>query len=496
MKYHGILKWFKKKNKSNQIISQAPKKEVIATKNENDLSKNNIEQKKNQTNEKAKPIEVEKDTITPIISQDKKKNQTSLPDHKELEKNLSPINTIIDNNERDTLIKPQKSEPIEPIIEEETSVQEQDEAIKTNSEAPNKNDVVIKINTLDELEKMIRKTDYEVKKIQYELKVLEQKEQDELTAKEIDDLIYELNKLIQQFEQIKKEFYQNHYEELYKFPNNDNYMHHLIEEYKTAINDNDKSPSILQIKQINEYITMINKIIEIDTKKDKLEQKLDDKKSKLDDKENEFEKLKDNYNDIDKLNKYITSFIEEQDHILKDIESKVNNAENITKKAEYKTELAVNYTRLLTSTLLMATTSIIPSTKAGNILKLGLMTASIAGLASAIRTRTKESKVITKVSFIDYCQEIKNSINNVEDMALTIDQAILDITFLKKDLQKEFEEYRSVIPEYYDIIMKLDTIEKDLNIKQQVAKDYDKKIKNVLDKNNVKVKRLEEEYPN
>ena len=142
----------------------------------------------------------------------------------------------------------------------------------------------------------------------------------------------------------------------------------------------------------------------------------------------------------------------------------------------------------------MATTAIIPPTKNGNLLKIGLIASSVAGLSSVVRMSTKEKKVITKIDYIDYEQNIKSSINNINDIDKTITKSLKDIKELKKDFTKEFAKYKNIIPGYTELLVKLDTLEKDLITKSNIAKEYDQKLQTVLKENNVKVKRLEEKH--
>lgn len=500
MKYSSIFNWFRKKPISNKEKKVPTKKsetstvEVIPIKEEIEIKE--LHQKP-EKEKKQEEVHIEQSTTipTPTISSFKEEEilDNRIPSRKENE------------NDRETLIKPIKQEIKEPVLnsvlsvssnEKDTPYEVKEEIKEEMEEAPTK-DYIIRSNTLDELEKMLRKNYYEIKEMEYELSILEQKEQDEITLEETERLLEELNILLRKLEQIKKEFYQKNYEEIHKFSSNDSYIKQLIEEYKQNLYEQDtKSSSILKVKQIEEYIDMINEIIDIENRKEKVEGKLSDKKGTLEIKEKEFDKLKEEYTDIEKMNQFITSFSIEQDRMIANIESKVNASENITKTAEYKTELAINYTRLLAATLLFASAGIIPPTRKGNFLKTGLIVASVATLASSIRTKTKESKVTTKTSFIDYSREITSGIKNIEEMNLMIDKAKLDIKFLKREFEKEFSEYASIMPEYATMISKLDSIEKELVVRSHLAKEYDQKLKDTYDKNNVKVKKLEEEYFN
>jgi hypothetical protein len=135
----------------------------------------------------------------------------------------------------------------------------------------------------------------------------------------------------------------------------------------------------------------------------------------------------------------------------------------------------------------------IPCTKGGQLLKIGLMMGAIGGIASSFKVRTRESKVTTNINFTDYAKEIQTSINSIQDMSLMIDKTRLDIKNIKTEFIKEFGQYINVIPEYAELMANLDTVEKTLIIHAGIAKEYDKKLEQTLEENNVKVKRLEED---
>ena len=410
--------------------------------------------------------------------------------------------------EREILIKPKKATSLEntlTIKKEKKVVTE--EKIEQNEHLINKdekkeskektNDIIIKTNTLDEIEKMIRKNYYEIQNIKREIEIIENEEKDKSLKEDVEKLIDRLNKLIKQLEEIKKDFYKKNLEKIYQNSTEDTYISHLIEEYKASFIDNNiNDNALLQIKQIEEYIYLINDIIDIEKNKDTLNKTLEDKKENFEIRDKDFEELQTKYDDVEKMNLHIESFSKEQSLLINEITAKVESSVNVTKEVEYKTQLYINYSKLLTSTLLMGMSSAIPFNRGGNLLKAGLMMAAVAGMASSIKTRTYESKTTTKINYTDYEKEILSGINNIDDMDLMIDKTILDIKFIKENFEKEFSQYKNEIPMYYELITKLDSIEKDLLVKQQIAKDYNKKLQDTLDKNNVKVKRLEEEISN
>lgn len=423
-------------------------------------------------------------------------------DEKEIEKD-TVIKTIIESElsptpiKKDKVISTDDRQP-NPLIEQRIDNIDTKEIKEEPKEEIKKDDYdnQTKLSTLDEMEIMIKKNYYELENIKYELQIIKIEKDNEVETKKIDELTQKLIELMKRLEELKKDFFNKNYKDLYKGYTSDEYINQLINEYKLAIKENDvNNASILQVKQIEEYINIINEIINVEIEADKEKEKLDIKKEELDIRDTDFDKLKNDYKAVDKINDYVEKFVKEQDYIISDIEYKVKNSTNITKSVEYKTELVVNYSKILTSTLLLATTNIIPQTRRGNLLKLGLIVGAIGNLSSVVKPRLKENKTIIKVTYTDYGREIESKIDSLDNVTLTINKAITDINDLRQTFEKEFKEYANLIPEYKDMIIKLSTIEKDLIVKKDLIKDYNQRLDNTLNKNNVKIKSLTEDYP-
>lgn len=382
---------------------------------------------------------------------------------------------------------------------EELSLEEEPIINELSNEDITKNtvidDITVKNDALAEIEKMLRSDQYEIEHIKYELDTIKKEEEKEQTLEEIQKLIDRLNALIKKFEKIKNDFFTKYYDEIEINSNSDNYIKHLIEEYKTALKtDRIKDATILEIKQIEEYISVINEIIELENDTSKLNDTLENKEENIIEINKDFDKSDDDYKKIDKINDYIDKFAKEQNSIITDIEKKVSNQESVTKIVEYQSEIVTNYTQSFASILAMAASSLIPPTKTGNILKTALMSGAIAGIVKSRKLVMKESKVTTITNYIDYEKEILNSINNVNDVSLTVDATLLNIKDLKKDLEHDFKDYSDSIPNFYNMMVKLDSIEKDLIVKSQMIKDFDKKLEKIKKENNDKVKKIEIDY--
>lgn len=441
-------------------------------------------------------IKRKKEKIKEQEKKEKEQKQIRINNHnKDAEYFVDPFITPIPFfDEKNKKIKTKTDEKIDKIDKEEDIVLE--EVITPPSYTDNT--LIIKNAIIEEVEKNIKEDFYQLKKIKNELEIIQKEEEEkELELEEINQLIIKLQELIKKFEKLKKDFYKKNYDKINDFGLNNKYINDLIQEYKNSLkNNNVATDSLFQIKQIEEYIEIINNLASIEEDSYHLNNNLNDKKEELEIVDKDMNKFEDKYTDIDKITKYVDSFSKEQDSIITEIENKVEQSTKITKTAEYKTDLIIDYSKLLSSTLLMATTAIIPQTKTGNMLKLGLIVAAVANMTKVVKMSTKESKVTTRISKIDYSDSIKSSLVNINDMDTIIHNSLNDIKYMKQSFVNEFEPYKNVIKEYSSMLVKLDSLEKELIVKQQLAKTYETKLNNVLEKNNVKVKRLEEEYKN
>jgi len=383
-------------------------------------------------------------------------------------------------------VKKDKEKDFE-VFEEETiniipSIPVVKEKEKTNISSSKKlDDIDIENAIISTLEKTLKKDYYELNNIKLELKAIEKKEKDEQTLEEINELLKQLQELIKKFERIKKDFYNKNYDKIDIVNLNDPYINDLISDYKDSIKNNNLGIiGLLPIKEIEEYIQIINNIILIENKSYNINNQVEDKKEELEIAEKELDKYESRYLSREKVATYIKNFSQEQDKIIKRIESLVEQKDNIIKTAEYKTEIVINYSKLMTSTLLMASAAIIPNTKVGNLIKIGLIAAAVTNMAKTVRVTTKEAKVTTKITSIDYSSDIKSSLTDINDMETMITNSLKDIKYMKQEFRKDFEQYKNIMPEYFEMITKLDSIEKELLVRKNLAETFENKLHKTL----------------
>ncbi len=468
--------------------AKEPSKEISKKEIKLEINSNpNIENKK-ILEDKKKIIENKKEIEAKKTVEDKKVLEDKKID------NIDPI-------EKEP-IKPIPT-PTKPITKVISKSKDKEKVIKikkdkkeniTNINKNDTNSLNITLSILNEIDIRLKKNYYEIQELSYNIDYLDKENKDNKTSQELEILIDKLQKLIQEFEKIKKKFYKENKELLASYCYNDDISALLDEYISLAKTGKAYNAVILQFKQIENYLNILNKIATIETKSDKLKNNLDEKLTIVNQKEKDSDNFYGNILEIEKMNDYITSYTATQSELLNKIKNKLLESEEVTKTVKYKSEIILNYSNLFTSTLLMATTAIIPPTKSGNFLKSCFMVATIVNALNLFKVRAKEKETITKVKFIDYEKDIKNNINNVYDINLMINKGINDISYLKKEFEHEFASYADSIPNYYEMLKKLDLIEKDLLAKSKIIKGYSEELNQALTTNNIKVKKLEEEY--
>lgn len=359
----------------------------------------------------------------------------------------------------------------------------------SNMEAPELLEVVV----FEELDSMIKVDYYDLERINLEIKVLNEKEEDSFLTDEIKNLKDELENIIRKFEMISKKYdsiYETfEYEKIRQMGTY--YIKDLIEEYKTALKNNDiLDEKFDTIKDIEEYIGVINTIIEIENRKDLLQEKIDEKLDRFGIRDQEFEKMKEDYYSIDKINDEITKFNNAQSQVLANIKRLVDNSTSIEKNIEYKRSLSVNIGNALLGTLLIASAPFIPHTRRGNMFRIGLIVVGVSQLNAVVNNREKE-EVTTNYNVINYEKDINDGISNIKKTIDDIDNAFNDISLLRQKIKNEFSDYIDEIDEVKDLMKNLNKLEKELALQQEIAKSHNNDFDLMLQKNNEKVKKLD-----
>lgn len=357
-----------------------------------------------------------------------------------------------------------------------------------------KTDNLIQASIIQELNRLLEEDVKDLNDIHYKLKVIENYDKDAVLVDEVERLQKELQELIKRFEEIKKKYDINYYDISLKDLDliDDLEVGNMIENYISEGKNGNFDESIFgPITQIKAYINIINGIIGIDKDKDIVEENLEEKLDTYKIRDDEFEKLQDNFADVEKINDETTKYQYKVNAIIDEINSKLANNVDIEKSIKSTTSVVPNINRILGATALMASSTLIPPTPTGRLFKASLFVVAAHMLATSFQRETQE-KEITHIMVTDYSKSIEKNRDNINLALSDIAGALDEITYMKDTFEKEFAPFRNQIPEYDKFIENIFSIEKELSKNQVVIRDYSDEVERSLEINNQKIKTYEE----
>lgn len=449
----------RKKEKEENKDKKRKTEDNLTYVNENNNIKEEVPSISIKSSEKEKETTI--DTEKQVIDQSKNDNDKSF--------SISEVTEI--KTEEHEIIPEVKIIPLEDKDEKEDSNE-------------------LELSIIDAVEKIIKEDIYELEKIEYELEVLKEKEDKEENVEEVQKLKEELQELIKKLEQIKEKYEYLPYDSNLSLLIDDEYIYSLVSEYKDTMKDEKIVESInSDIRKIEEYISIIDKIINIEKEEENLDKLIDEKMDDLDIRDLEFEKMKEDYTDIEAIDKYIQDFSYDQEKIINELNRKIQDSISIQTKIEKEINLVPQFNKLIEAALLIAASKKLPPTLGGNLMKANLMVNAIFIASNFIKTEEKEKK-ITIVKYSDYSKDIIYSINATSEATTNINKALINI----KDMQELFKKecYGANIPEYDEFMKNMINLEKELREKRSIINKYNKDFNYMLIDHNVKIKRLEE----
>lgn len=413
-----------------------------------------------------------KDKKPPIVSLDEEVVEELKEQHRERVEEAEEINT----------------QRLFPVVEEV------DLSNKDNVDSLEKPEL-LQISIIEEIDNLLRNDAYDLRDIKYRIEVLNQQEQDEVLLENIEKIQKELEDLIRRFDEIKKKYE-------YAYSNisikdidmiNDLNLGFSISDYIVNGKEGlDNSTTLDQIHEIEEFIDIINNIIEIEKQKDLVKESIDNKLVDYSIRDEEFDKLQDEYANIEGINAALDKYNLDIDAMLKSLNEKIANSEEITRRIEVTTEIVPDLNRIMQATILLASSKMVPPTPAGNLFRATLFISAAHMLAAAFTPRTEEREII-RTTVTDYSKDILNSKDSLKDVLGNIEDAFSKISYMKDTFEKEFSEFKNQIPEYDELIKNIFSIEKELTRQQTIAYDYSNRFDQALALNNEKVKKLEYE---
>lgn len=326
----------------------------------------------------------------------------------------------------------------------------------------------------DEIDKMRLELDDINKRVEdeYDQEKLEELQKRYLELKE------KVEKLKHQFEIIKNNTDFMNFNEL-----DDSILWDKIDDYKFF--EDNESISILA-RDCQKEIEKMEKIIVLYEDSNLLEKDIEEKQEDFEKRDNKYEKDDNKLKEIEMIDEKVRYNLAKQEEYLKKLSKDVEKIDFKTKKI-YKLK---GFDKLLSNVAKMTVGLItLPFSGRHGSIVLGslLVNNAIKGLKNSLKYE-EENK--TYVRYTDFAYKIKNEQEKLEFSDKLITNSIEEIQEIKKDYHNLFEEYKYKIPEYSEMIKRIEAVEENLVKKQKQIEDYTDSFKKKAEKNKVKMKKI------
>ena len=318
----------------------------------------------------------------------------------------------------------------------------------------------------------------ELKELIYEYNVLAKDSDDIYTAKEAENILYQLNMVIKKLEELREKI---------KVEVNsleaEDYLTELVDGYIESFKE---KKVIDEVKNSDLYIMIAGKLEEVTEKTETLNTKVETKKEELEIDEEKLQSMKEAYYDYDNFNNQLIALQYEQDTILKELEQKVKDSTSITEQVEYRMQLMTRQSKRLLQ--MLAIPMMIPGGRSAK----AMATATAAYLyfmRNLMNPRLRERKYRI-ISVTDYGREIETNIFKIEDAISMIGKTSNKLESMIGKIESDFKEYIEEIPECKELLSNLNKLLRDLKEKEAELEKNKKEQEKLLEINNQKVKKI------
>lgn len=316
---------------------------------------------------------------------------------------------------------------------------------------------------------------YDLRNLVYEYNVLVSDEDEAISSKELGVVLDKLSDIIRRLEVLKSKL---KVDNLDKY--DDNYIYTLIEDY---LKEFQNGKVVSEIKDSPLYIMVSQKLAELDQKKESFQKDVRAKKGALEKKEKDFDKMKDKYNKLHRIDEELLRFQYDQDALLKELQEKVRNATSVSERVEVQVEGLNRQSRRLLALLTLS--MFIPG--ANSAKKVAASTAAYLYFVRNVlnpRTRTIRHRVITVQ---DYSDSIKDSITTIQSTMGLLGKTGKEIDKLISSIRNDFSDYIGVLSECDELLYNLNRIKDNIKEKEYEMAKIKKGQEALLEQNNAKV---------
>ena len=479
------------KNNKKEIKENIEKSKIIKPDNNDNINSIKPEQPNKINKPKPKPNTIENIVLITLPIPVALKNDTK--------KIKVSSNKIIENihnkiHKEKSIVVQEEFKKKDPQIkrEEKNTVHEKEDSIeiievldidksKTELKETNKELEKYKASRIVGLyEDKFKEIRLDLKNLSYEYSLIEEKYDHVKEKSDADEILKRLDTLIDKVKELKTKL---------DIPNSDkyenSYIYQLVEDYISEFNNN---KAVSSIKSSELYIDISNKIKELEQEKEYLKQKTIKKKQLLSIDEEKMKEIKKEKEKIEHSNEKIKTFSKEADEELNKINKKIDKTVQLNKEITTQLSKANNVsTNLL---LLIGAEMMIPT--ANSAKKVAVAATTGLYVLNKIFRKDKYQKIINKeISTVDYSKEIEASLSSIDKTIEKLDDNLYEIGKLIYMLQNEYSDY-SNNNEFNSLLNNLYNIKKNVEEKRDNLIRIKKEQEKNLNKNNNKVKVLEE----
>lgn len=370
--------------------------------------------------------------------------------------NINLRNIENKNTELDELVNLKQEE--KKTKEEVTIIKEIDKFIKDSKE------------NLDEINN-------EVESIKLDLK--EKKDTKEL-EKRYNNLKIKIEKLKKQYDTIKEKYDLSEFAIIGGIKLIDN-----ISDYKSIANLNEIETMVRVCK--NE-IEKIESITIIDEKSKRVSNEIENKKEKEDTIKIKFNKYKGTIKEANDIEEKIAFEIKGQEQIVNDMyKDAIYFEKRISKEIEY-----IGHRKILSSILNIAGGIITLPFTGNHLFGIALGASMInKGLKEMNKKLETKEKTVIKYDYKDISEKIFNMKDKIGYINLVLTDSLNEIKKLKNNFNNVFKDYEYILPDYYEMLDKINSLEDKLINQQKKINGVDKKLDEEKKLNRQKLKKIE-----
>lgn len=320
----------------------------------------------------------------------------------------------------------------------------------------------------------------DLKNLKYEYALIEEKYDHVKEKDDADEILKRLDTLIDKVKELKSKL---------DIPNSDkyenSYIYQLVEDY---VSEFDNNKAVSSIKSSDLYIDISNKIKELEQEKEYLKQKTIKKKKQLSIDEEKIKEIKKEKEKLEKENNKLKDFTKKADDELDKINKKIDKTIQINKEIQEKLSKANNMSTNLA--ILIGAEMMIPTASSAK----KVAVAATVGLyvLNKIFRKDKYKKIIKdEISTVDYSKEIESSLSSINKTISQLDDNLYDIGKMIYMLETEYSEYINN-SDFNKLLNNLYNIQKNVEEKRDNLLKIQKEQEKNLNKNNSKIKVLEE----